>query len=134
MDLKAIIAAKQAAKQEKTLDEDLFVLTEEPIDSEAIPLLHSNLLLLCILLNISAHKSNLLAADNACLKLLAEWLGPYPSDYLPYLEPIPQLSKSYALWQLGKVTGIAPAKLWQVCREASIVCEKKILDTKKSLC
>lgn len=132
MDLKALIAAKKA--QQEAIDADLFVLTEEPTDSQARPVLRSSLLLLCILVNISAHRSNLFAADNAKLRVLAEWLGPYPSDYLPYLEPIPQLSKSYAVWQLGKVTGIAPAKLWPLCNEAILVCEKKILDREKSLC
>ncbi len=124
IDLKALIAAKKA--QQEALAEDLFVLTEEPTDSQARPLLRSNLLLLCILVNNSAHKSNLFAADNTKLKVLADWLGPYPSDYLRSKEPIPQLSKSYAVWQLGKVTGIAPAKLWPLCNEATIVCCKNL--------
>ena len=124
IDLKALIAAKKA--QQEAIDADLFVLTEEPTDSQARPLLRSNLLLLCILVNNSAHKSNLFAADNAKLKVLADWLGPYPSDYLRSKEPIPQLSKSYAVWQLGKVTGIAPAKLWPLCNEATIVCCKNL--------
>ena len=124
IDLKALIAAKKA--QQEAIDADLFILTEEPTDSQARPVLRSSLLLLCILVNISAHRSNLFAADNTKLKVLADWLGPYPSDYLRSKEPIPQLSKSYAVWQLGKVTGIAPAKLWPLCNEATIVCCKNL--------
>lgn len=129
MSLKDIIAAKKLAEQQQKLSNidlaaDLFLLTSEPLSSEETLALRQNLLLLCILLNLSAHKSNLHGNDNASLKILADWLGPYPSDYLPYVERIPRLYQSHSLWQLGRVTGIPPAKLWKVFHEAMIVCYK----------
>lgn len=137
--LKEILAEKKAQQEASsastTDNSDLFVLNSEPapVLVEATPLESiarekRKLLLLCILVNISAHKSNLFAGDHSNLRLLAAWLSPFPYDFLPYKEPIPQLLKSFALWSLSAMTKIPPAKLWSVCQEAIWETEKNSLD------
>ena len=137
--LAEILAEKKAlASQAQADNSDLFVLNSEPAPvlveatpTEEIDREKRKLLLLCILVNISAHRSNLFAGDHSNLRLLAAWLSPFPSDFLPYLEPIPQFMKSYAMWQLAAMTKIPPAKLWKVCQEAILETEKNSLDKKR---
>lgn len=137
--LAEILAEKKAQKEASsasTVDtSDCFVLSVEPAPvlveatpPENIAMEKRKLLLLCILVNISAHRSNLFAADHRNLRLLAAWLSPFPSDFLPYIEPIPQLLKSYAMWSLASLTKIPPAKLWSVCQQAIWETEKNSLD------
>lgn len=136
-----ILAEKKAQKEaalQRTDTSDLFVLNSEPLfasveatSPEEISREKKKLLLLCILVNISAHRSNLFASDHSNLRLLAAWLSPFPSDFLPYQEPIPQLMKSYALWSLASLIKVPPAKLWSVCQEAILETEKNSLDKKR---
>ena len=133
--LAEILAAKKQEASQKADNSDLFVLNSEPAPvlveatpPEAIPYEKRKLLLLCILVNISAHRSNLFAGDHSNLRLLAAWLSPFPSDFLPYLEPIPQFMKSYAMWQLASLIKVPPAKLWSVCQEAVLETEKISID------
>lgn len=139
--LAEIIAEKKqetSAKQARTDTSDCFVLNSEPAPvlveatpPEAIPYEKRKLLLLCILVNISAHRSNLFAGDHSNLRLLAAWLSPFPSDFLPYTEPIPQFMKSYAMWSLSALIKVPPAKLWSVCQEAILETEKISIDKKR---
>lgn len=137
--LAEILAEKKAlASQVQADSSDLFVLNSEPAPvlveatpPEEIDREKRKLLLLCILVNISAHRSNLFASDHSNLRLLAAWLSPFPSDFLPYKEPIPQLMKSYALWSLSGLIKVPPAKLWPVCQQAILETEKNSLDKKR---
>ena len=134
--LAEILAEKKAQKEATSQDNsDLFVLNSEPAPvlveatpPEEIDKEKKKLLLLCILVNISAHRSNLFAGDHSNLRLLAAWLSPFPSDFLPYKEPIPQFMKSYALWQLAGLIKVPPAKLWSVCQQAILETEKISID------
>lgn len=136
--LAEILAAKKQEASQKADNSDLFVLNSEPAPVlveatplEAIPYEKRKLLLLCILVNISAHRSNLFAGDHSNLRLLAAWLSPFPHDFLPYLEPIPQFLKSYAMWSLSSLIKVPPAKLWPVCQQACLETEKNSLDKKR---
>lgn len=137
--LAEILAEKKAlASQVQTDNSDLFVLNSEPLPVlvEATPPKEIDkekrkLLLLCILVHVSAHRSNLFAGDHSNLRLLAAWLSPFPSDFLPYIEPIPQFMKSYAMWQLAGLIKVPPAKLWSVCQQACLETEKNSLDKKR---
>lgn len=133
--LAEILAEKKQEASQKVDTSDCFVLSVEPAPvlveatpPENIAMEKRKLLLLCILVNISAHRSNLFAGDHSNLRLLAAWLSPFPSDFLPYLEPIPQLLKSYAMWSLASLIKVPPAKLWSVCQEAIWETEKNSLD------
>ena len=134
--LAEILAEKKAQKEATSQDNsDLFVLNSEPAPvlveatpPEEIDREKKKLLLLCILVNVSAHRSNLFAGDHSNLRLLAAWLSPFPSDFLPYLEPIPKLLQSYAMWQLSALIKVPPAKLWPVCQQAILETEKISID------
>lgn len=116
------------------LDDDLFFITDSTESSGETLQTRQALILLAILVHRSSYKTNIFANENQKLKVLAEWLGPYPSFFLPYREPIPILFKSYALWQIGAATGVPPAKLWPLVYEAMLVAEKINVDKKLQNC
>ena len=132
MNLKEIIAAKKA-QQEASVppsiedNSDLFFLTYEPLSAEETQARDNNLLLLCILINNSGAKSGLFIADNTKLRILAEWLAPFPLRETTYFkDSIPMLYQSHSLWQTGRVINLAPIHLWRVFHQAMSYCYKKI--------
>ncbi len=131
MNLKDIIAAKKAQQEASSFpiveedNSDLFFLTYEPLSVEETQARDNNLLLLCILINNSGPKSGLFIADNTKLKVLAEWLAPFPlRETVSFKTPIPTLYQSHSLWQTGRVINLAPVHLWRVFHQALIYCYK----------
>lgn len=111
--LAEIIAAKKAPK-ESILEDDCFLLSDPTGTSDA------SLRAFLHLVHIGNSKANLLANDHQGLRLLAEWLAPFPFSHLPYNDSMPKLLQSYTMWQIGAVTKIPPAKFWPVMWEVMI--------------
>lgn len=133
LSLAEIIAAKKAGGGEATNrpiaslslveDDDCFLLSGTASDDRALrALLH--------LVHKASAKANLLANDFERLRILADWLGPFPSSHLPYVEPIPRFLQSFQMWQLAAIINIAPAKLWPVLWEVMVEAQKKNLDNR----